>query len=156
MYNLYGHSFWQNSPINHDDSVRDLKPGGTERRGRLKNGSAASNEILNNKTHLILLKGALNSLGRAVVLDLLAAHEHGDIGGDGDAGGDGEGGVGDAADDVVAGGGRDGGGNGLGDMSEQGRVGHNEAEVDVDWGEDAGFELKVAKFDGGDVVELQN
>lgn len=144
------------SPINHDHSVRDFEPHGTERSRRLENRGAASNEILNNQTHLILLERPLNSLSSAVVLDLLAAHEHGDIRRDGDAGGDREGGVGNAADDVIAGGGGDGGSNCLGDLTEQGRVGDNEAEVDVDRRGDAGFELEVAEFDGGNVVKLQD
>ncbi|KAJ4835195.1 hypothetical protein Tsubulata_041498 [Turnera subulata] len=61
------------------------------------------------------------------VLDLLAAHEHGGGGGEGDGGGDGEGGIGDDADEVVAGGG-DGGDEGLGDVAEEGRIGDDEAE----------------------------
>lgn len=142
--------------INHDNSIGDFKSDGAERSRRLKNGSSASNEILNNETNLVLLKRPLDSLSGAVVLDLLPAHEHGNIGSHGYAGSDGEGGIGDAADDVVAGGGGDGGGDCLGDLTEQGRVGDNEAEVDVDWGGDTGFELEIAEFHGGDVVELKD
>lgn len=81
---------------------------------------------------MIRLERPLYNLSRAVVLNLLAAHEHGNVRRHGDAGGNGEGGVGDAADDVVVGGGRDGGGEGPGDLGEQRRVGDYEAEVDVD------------------------
>lgn len=144
------------SPIYHDHGVSDFKADGTERRGGLEDGGAASDEILHNEADLIFVESPLDGLSGAVGLDLLAAHEHGDIGGDGDAGGDGEGGVGDAADDVVGGGGRDGGGDCAGDLGEQGGVGDDEAEVDVDWGGDAGFELEIAEFDGGDVVELED
>ncbi len=57
---------------------------------------------------MVFDESALDGLGGAVVLDLLAAHEHGDMVGDGDAGGDWESGVRDAAYDVVGGGGREG------------------------------------------------
>lgn len=58
---------------------------------------------------MVWLEDAFDGLGGAVVLDLLAAHEHGEVIGGADAGGDWEGGVGDAADEVVARGGGDGG-----------------------------------------------
>lgn len=91
------------SPINHNNRVGDFHPGRAERRRRLKHRSTASNEVFDNETNLIALKGPLNSVGGAVVLDLLAAHDHGNARRDGNAGGDGEGGVRDAADDVVTG-----------------------------------------------------
>lgn len=44
----------------------------------------------------------------------------------------------------------------MGDLEEESWVGDDEAEIDVDWGGDAGFQLEVAELHGGDVVELQN
>lgn len=105
---------------------------------------------------MISLKRPLNSVGGAVVLNLLAAHDHRNARSDGNASGDGESGVGDAAYDVVASRGRDGSDETAGELAEEGRIGHNESEVHVDWGGDAGFELEVTEFHGGDVVELQN
>lgn len=68
-----------------------------------------------------LARGTFNGLRGAVVFHLFAAHEHRDVIGNGDTGGDGEGGVGDAADEVKAGGGY-GGDKELGDVSEEGGV----------------------------------
>lgn len=105
---------------------------------------------------MIGLKGALNNLGGAVVLDLLAAHNHGNIGIDRNASGNGKGGVGNSADDIIRDGGREGGGERQGDLAEEGRVGDDEAEVDVDRGGDAGFEFEIAKLDGCDVMEAKD
>lgn len=58
---------------------------------------------------MVLSKCAFDGLGSAVVFNLFAAHEHGDVGSGGDAGGDGESCVRDAADEVVGGGGGEGG-----------------------------------------------
>lgn len=41
-------------------------------------------------------------------------------------------------------------------MGEEGWVGDEEAEVDVDWGCYAGFKGEGAEFDGGDVVEAED
>ena len=44
----------------------------------------------------------------------------------------------------------------MGDLGEEGGVGDDETEVDVDGGVDSGFEFEVAEFDGADLVELQD
>lgn len=69
-----------------------------------------------------MLKRPLNGSQGAVVLDLLAAHDHRSIRRYRDTGGDGEGGVWDPTDDVVVDGGRDCGDEALGDSAEEGRV----------------------------------
>lgn len=95
--------------IDHDDDVGDLDPGGAERSGGFEDGGAAGDEIFDDEADLAGGEGAFDGFGSAVVFDFFAAHEHGDFGGGGDAGGDGEGGVGDAAEKVEGGGGREGG-----------------------------------------------
>ena len=96
-------------PIDQHHRVADNQPGGSQRRRRFQHRRAAGNEVLDDEAGLVLGENALDGLGGAVVLDFLAAHEHWDLAGDGDAGGDREGRVGDAADDVVGGGPRQGG-----------------------------------------------
>jgi len=44
----------------------------------------------------------------------------------------------------------------LGDLGEEGGVGDDEAEVDVDWRGDAGLELEVTELHGRDLVELED
>lgn len=143
-------------PVEEHHGVADLQPGGAERRGGLQHGGAAGDKVLDEEAGLAGAEGALDGLAGAVLLDLLAAHEHGDGVGDGDAGGDGERRVGDPAEEVELGsGGGDGGEEELGDVVEEGRVGDDEAEVNVDGGWDAGLELEVAELDGFDIVELE-
>lgn len=144
-------------PVDQNNGIRDAKPGGPERRGRLEHRGAAGDEVLDDEAVLAGAEGTFDGFGGAVVFYLLAAHEHGDVGGEGEGGGDGEGGVGDAAEEVVRGEreGREGEEDG-GDMAEERRVGDEEAEVDVDWGGDAGFELESSKLYCFDLVELQN
>ena len=44
----------------------------------------------------------------------------------------------------------------MGDLGKERREGDDEAEVDVDWGGDSGFELEAAELHGGDLVELED
>ena len=143
-------------PIDENHSVSHLQPRGTQRGSSFKDGGATSDEVFNDEAGLVRVKGALDGLGSSVIFDLLAAHDHGDGGGDGDSGSDGESSVGHAANDIVLGGGRDGGDKGLGDLTEEIGVGDDEAEINIDWGSDAGLELEGAELDGGDFMELQN
>lgn len=144
-------------PVNHDDGVGNLEASGAERRGGLENGGAAGDEVLDDEADLAGAEGAFNRLGGTVVLDLLTAHEHRNIVLCGNTGGDGKGGVRNAADEVIGGGGgRDDSGERLRNLAEERRIRDDEAEVDVDGGKDAGFELELAELDGGDVVELED
>lgn len=143
-------------PIDHDDGIGNLEAGGAERSGGLEDGGAAGDQVFDDEADLTRLKCTLDGLGSAVLLDLLAAHEHRHIVGRGEAGSNWKGSVGDAADKVVGGGARYNGGEGTGNLAEKCRVRDNEAEVDVDGGRDAGFQPEIAELDGGDVVELQN
>lgn len=144
--------------VDDDDSVGDAEAGGAERSGGLKDGGAAGDEVLDDEARLAGAEGALDGAGGAVVLHLLAAHDHRDGAGEGDAGGDGEGGVGNAADEVDGGGNGSGGGGieEVGDAGEEGRVRDDEAEVDVDGGGDARLELEAAELDGLDLVQLRD
>lgn len=66
--------------------------------------------------------------------------------GEGHAGGNGEGGVGHSTDDVELGG-RETTPHGLGHSVENVGVGDDDAKVDVDWGDEPGFEFELAEFD---------
>ncbi|CAA7046158.1 unnamed protein product [Microthlaspi erraticum] len=143
-------------PINQHHRVANLETNGAKRRGGLENRGATGHEIFDDEASLILLEDSFDGFGGSVVFDLLTAHEHGDVVGDGDDGGDGESGVRDAADDVEGCGRRKGRDESLGDLSEEGRVRDDETEVDVNRRVDSGFELEVAEFHGADVVELEN
>lgn len=143
-------------PIDENHSVSHLQPRGTQRGSGFKDGGAAGDEVFNDEAGLVRVKGALDGLGGSVVFDLLAAHDHRDGGGHRDSGGDGEGGVGNAANDIIVGGGRDGGDKGLGDLTEESGVGDDEAEVNVYWGGDARLELEGAELDGRNFMELQD
>ncbi|KAE8732069.1 hypothetical protein F3Y22_tig00002237pilonHSYRG00165 [Hibiscus syriacus] len=92
----------------------------------------------------------------AVIFDFFAAHEHGDGGVEKDRGGYGEGSVRDAVDEVEGSLGMERGEDGMGDLAEKGRVRNDEAVVYVDRGKDAGFQLEVIEFDGGDFIELED
>jgi len=144
------------SAIDHDDGIGNLESGGAERSGGLEDGGAAGDEVFDDEADLTGLKRALDGLGSAVVLDLLAAHEHRHIVDRGEAGSNRKGGIGHAADEVVGGGARDDGGECTGNLAEKFRVRDNEAEVDVDGGRDAGFEPEIAELHGGDVVKLKD
>lgn len=87
-------------PVNQNDGISDIEARIPKRSSSLKNRSAASNKVFNNEASLVLVENSFNGFPSAVRFDLLAAHEHGDVVGDGDDGGDGERGVRDAADDV--------------------------------------------------------
>lgn len=104
-----------------------------ERRGGFENRGAGGDEVLNNEANLVRFKGSLNGFGSAIVFNLFAPHEHGDIVGDGDTGGDGEGSVWYTANDVIPSEGRESGNEGLGDLPEECRVRYYETQVYVDW-----------------------
>lgn len=143
-------------PVDENHSVSHLQPRRTQWGSGFEHRGTAGHEVFNDEAGLIGIEGALDDLGGSVVFYLLAAHDHGNSGGDGDGGGDGQGSVGDAANNVVVGGGRNGGDKGLGDLTEEIRVGDDEAEINVDRGGDAGLELEGAELDGGDFMELQD
>jgi hypothetical protein len=59
-----------------------------KRLSSLKHGRAVGDEVLDNKAGPILNESDLDGSRSSIILDLLAAHEHGGIVGNGDAGSD--------------------------------------------------------------------
>jgi hypothetical protein len=72
------------------DGVGDKEALCAERGGSFEHGGAAGDEVLDDEDGVPGAEGALDGLGGAVGLGLLAAHEHGDGAVDGEDGGDGE------------------------------------------------------------------
>ena len=143
--------------IDEHDDVLHLQPHVVQRADRLHHGSARGDEILHHQAGLAGDERALDGLLGAVVLHLLAAHQHRAVVVQRHARGDGERGVGDAAHVIelravalqhVPHARRDAGKH-IG-------VGDDHAQVHVDGRDEPGLELELPELHSLDLVQTQD